>query len=326
MKYLTKTNIQKIRDQYDYVIAWGHSDTYMEQKYTPLMYRIDYVINSLGQHVGEYVSGNKICGLEVIKNIPKDAHVLVILFSNIEGIFQPQVAEAMGDIKYDTIMSRLICTDENEDDLSFSTSREDMQVKKILARLQIEKPFYMDIGVCHPVANNNTFAFYGTGRGVLVEPNPVMAELIRDYRPNDTLINAGATDGEDGTITYVSYPLRPGHNHFLRDGETFGENDQFKADLIEVPIRNINGLLEEAHAEELDYLSLDIEGLDYQVFKSIDVEKYRIKIVCIEYGSNRNNWRFKQMMQEKGYVHYLSTWENHIYVREDLFFDKVCLK
>ena len=326
MKYHTKTNIQRIRDQYDYVIAWGHSDTYMEQYYTPLMYHIDYVINSLDQHVGEYVSGNKICGLDVLKSIPKDAKVLVILFSNIDYVFEPQVAEAMGALEYDTIMSRLICTDDNENDLSFSTSREDVQIKKILSRLQIDNPSYMDIGVCHPVANNNTFCLYGLGKGVLVEPNPVMAKVIREYRPKDTLINAGATDGEDGKITYVSYPLRPGHNHFLRAGETFSENDTFKADLIEVPIRNINGLLEEAHAEELDFLSLDIEGLDYQVFKSIDTEKYRIKVVCIEYGNNKNNWKFKKMMQEKGYVHYWSTWENHIYVREDLFFDKVCLK
>ncbi len=327
MKYLTKTNIEKIRNQYDYVIAWGHSDTYMEQKYTPLMYRIDYVINSLGQHVGEYVNGNKICGLDVIDSLPKDAKILVIMFSNIEDIFQPQISEAMGDLEYDIIMSRLICTDENEDNLSFSTSREDIEVRKILSRLQIDKPFYMDIGVCHPAANNNTFTFYGTGRGVLVEPNPVMAKLIREYRPNDTLINAGATDGEDGSITYVSYPLRPGHNHFLRDGETFGENDRFKADLIEIPIRNINGILKEVHAEELDYLSVDIEGLDYQVMKAIDTKKYRVKVICIEYsGSPYGQWEFKKLMQEKGYVHYWSTWENHIYVREDLFFDKVCLK
>jgi FkbM family methyltransferase len=327
MKYLTKTNIQKIRDQYDYVIAWGHSDTYMEQYYNPLMYKLDYVINGLGQHVGEYVSGNKISSPEVIKDIPKDSKVLIILFANVESIIYPQIAEAMGEIEYDSIMSKLVCTNENEANLSFSTSFEDVRVKEILARLQIDKPFYMDIGVCHPAANNNTFTFYGTGRGVLVEPNPVMAELIREYRPNDTLINAGATDGEDGKLTYVSYPLRPGHNHFLRDGETFGENDSFKADLIDIPVKNINGILEGVHAEELDFLSVDIEGLDYQVMKSIDTEKFRVKVICIEYaGSPYGQWMFKKLMQEKGYVHYWSTWENHIYVREDLFFDKVCLR
>lgn len=326
MKFLTKKNIQKIRDQYDYVIAWGHSDTYMEQYYTPLMYKIDYVINGLGQHVGEYVSGHKIVGPEVIKTLPTDSKVLIILFANVESIIYPQIAEAMGDIEYDSIMSKLICTNENEENLSYSTSFEDIRIKEILSRLQIDKPFYMDVGVCHPAANNNTFTFYGTGRGILVEPNPVMAELIREYRPNDTLINAGATDGEDGKLTYVSYPLRPGHNHMLRDGETFSENDQFKAELIDVPVRNINGILEEVHAEDLDFLSVDIESLDYQVVKAIDTNRFRIKVICIEYGNNRFNWKFKRMMQDKGYVHYWSTWENHIYVREDLYFDKVCLK
>ena len=77
MKFLTKTNIDKIKDHYDYIIAWGHSDTYMEQYYTPLMYRIDYVINGLGQHVGEYVSGHKIDGPEIIKDYKRTPECLL---------------------------------------------------------------------------------------------------------------------------------------------------------------------------------------------------------------------------------------------------------
>ena len=47
--------------------------------------------------------------------------------------------------------------------------------------------------------------------------------------------------------------------------------------------RSINSFFKEFFLSEIDYLSIDIEGLDYEVLMSIDFSKYNIKNISIEY-------------------------------------------
>src|SRR4051812_46243595 len=75
---------------------------------------------------------------------------------------------------------------------SFAQQGEDLALESVFGFLRVAKPSYIDIGAGHPIIGNNTYKFYRQGgRGVLVEPNPKLAELLRQVRPNDTVIEAG---------------------------------------------------------------------------------------------------------------------------------------
>src|ERR1700757_1387281 len=51
---------------------------------------------------------------------------------------------------------------------------------------------YVDIGANHPISLSNTFLLYEAGAcGVLIEPDPKNAALLRAKRPRDIVINAG---------------------------------------------------------------------------------------------------------------------------------------
>ena len=80
----------------------------------------------------------------------------------------------------------------------YSESGEDLLFLQLTDRLKLEDPTYLDIGVCHPVIRNNTYMLYERGykKGVLVEPNPDMCELIKKYRPENILLNIGACADE----------------------------------------------------------------------------------------------------------------------------------
>jgi len=52
---------------------------------------------------------------------------------------------------------------------------------------------YLDIGAADPVLGSNTYALYQQGaHGVLVEPMPYKADLLRRIRLRDTVVRTGA--------------------------------------------------------------------------------------------------------------------------------------
>jgi hypothetical protein len=90
-------------------------------------------------------------------------------------------------------LNRLNSTRENWETESFSQSGEDVIVNFILGYLHMAANMtYLDVGAFHPTKLSNTYYFYRGGRrGVLVEPNVDMAELLRTVRPKDVTLVAG---------------------------------------------------------------------------------------------------------------------------------------
>ena len=305
-----------IRNEYDYLIGWGNSQYLFERCYRPLHYQIDYMINGEGKNIGDTICGCRIRSTEVLKSIPNGAKILFIIFPNIEQTIIAQIESEMVGRPYDTIIAKLIEKDSYP--ITYARDDEDILMLEIMDALAISDPFYIDIGVCHPIICNNTFLFYTRGykNGVLVEPNPDMALLAKEYRAHNRLIQAGGSANTNGEMSYILQKNRPGKSHIKRKGEIvdFASQEEFN-----VPIIAINDLLAECNARECDILDIDIEGMDYEVLDAIDCKKYPIKVICLERSSRFGKWNFRSLMESKGYVHWATTLENHIYLRKDIF-------
>ena len=73
--------------------------------------------------------------------------------------------------------------------LSFSQNGEDMIVRSALDQLGITKPTYIDIGANDPFYLSNTATSYlRGGNGILAEPIPKRAALLRNQRPRDNVV------------------------------------------------------------------------------------------------------------------------------------------
>ena len=77
--------------------------------------------------------------------------------------------------------------------MTFSQQGEDIVLFHVVKDLlRVERATYIDVGAAEPVLSNNTYLLWGVGhRGVLVEPNPALIKKLRDYRPGDTVVEAG---------------------------------------------------------------------------------------------------------------------------------------
>lgn len=88
-------------------------------------------------------------------------------------------------------------------------------------------------------------------------------------------------------------------------------------EVINVPCRNLNDILDE-YSFVPDYLSIDIEGMDYKVLRSIDYSRYDIKVIIAEMTDkkNENGETMDDYMKNVGYAVYGKYGANVIYVKD----------
>ena len=72
------------------------------------------------------------------------------------------------------------------------------------------------------------------------------------------------------------------------------------AELISVQGHTLDSVLRRFSLHTVDYLSLDIEGGEYEVLRSIDFSKTRITSLTVENNYSKANIR--QLMKDNGYI------------------------
>ena len=205
---------------------------------------------------------------------------------------------------------------------SFAQQGEDLILYNLLCHdLQIQAPSYLDIGAGDPVLSNNTYALYLTGsRGVLVEPNPVLVRKLKAVRPGDVVVGCGVglesvTDA-DYFVIRGRWPL----NTFSR--ETVAEyRRQSAADPVErvlkMPLIPINRLLDDHFKGAPDLLSIDIEGLDLKVLRTMDFRAHRPAAICAETkkpGMSHDTTPVARFLRSRGYAACAGSLYNTIFV------------
>lgn len=311
MRYCEKIVSRDIIEKYKYIIGWGAGGEF--RKRASAFKFLDFIVDTGekgSKHIGECIEGIPIYDISELKKID-ESQTLIIIFPNIETEIQESISNYFSD-KIDTVVGRLV--DCGEETRYFSVDKEDVIILDLINKLKYERDFsYMDIGVCHPVVRNNTFLLYENGykNGVLIEPNLAMCELCKVYRPENTTVNCGATgEKECDEMTYYFSKRHPGLNTFSK---SVAEKRPLLTEKCKIPVMNINEIIDKYCKEPPKILDIDTEGMDYELLKGLDTDKYLIEIICAE----GNDEEFYTMMNNKGYVRYCKTKENTIFVRND---------
>ncbi|MEI6056746.1 MAG: FkbM family methyltransferase [Lentisphaerota bacterium] len=212
--------------------------------------------------------------------------------------------------------------------ISYSQAGEDLIMNFLFMDKNIDRIEYLDIGTNLPDICNNTFMFYVKGNhGVCVEANPELIEDIKSKRVRDKVINAGVSVKSD----YVGELYIFDSNQI----STFNKNEADKRinsgkykiiDTVKVPMVSINRLIKENFKPFPHLLSLDIEGLDFEVIKTLDFDLYPIPVICMETCAySENHIRTKDnsildFMESKDYEVYADTYINTIFVNRTWFY------
>ena len=78
----------------------------------------------------------------------------------------------------------------------------------------------------------------------------------------------------------------------------------------------INEIVERNFQLYPNIVDIDAEGIDFELLRILDTQKYPVKIImCETLGQEA---QFNQLMQEKGYRRYANVGENTVYLRANI--------
>jgi len=164
--------------------------------------------------------------------------------------------------------------------------------------------FYFEIGANHPFQTSNTYLFYRKygARGVLVEANHILALQLKASRPEDEIVEAAVSANHDETITFHQCDISELSGLNEAHIQSFGKN----APIQQVTVRNmhINVLLERHAGRQIDYLSIDVEGVDFEVLGALNFDKFRpyfIQCEPSEHFIQGASNKLVTMLEAKGY-------------------------
>lgn len=213
---------------------------------------------------------------------------------------------------------------------SYSQAGEDSIINFLFTDKLVDKISYLDIGTNMPDYCNNTYFFYKKGgRGVCVEADKTLIQHIASVRPLDKVINAGvAVDRAEGEADFFIFNNN-GLNTFDKSEALFRQsNGKFKiVEVVKVSLIGINNIIENSFDTYPDLLSIDIEGLDLDVLKSLDFNRFPIPVICVEtciYSENHirpKNPAIAEYLISKGYEIYADTYINTIFVNKNWFYN-----
>jgi FkbM family methyltransferase len=165
---------------------------------------------------------------------------------------------------------------------SYSQEGEDMLLERFLEHRH--SGFYVDVGAHHPKRFSNTYRLYCRGwRGLNIDANPGSMTLFQQIRPKDINIEA-AVSSTTQELTYYIFN-EPALNTFSRDLalERVGGIYSIvkETNIITVPLSQ----LLDQHVPtntRIDLMTVDVEGLDFDVLQSNDWSRYSPEFILVE--------------------------------------------
>jgi len=208
---------------------------------------------------------------------------------------------------------------------TYAQSGEDVIVDFIFKHiLKHDKITYFDIGAHHSTYLSNTALFYKMGStGICVEPDPILHDEIRKARPKDTCLNIGIGFSKDEIITedleFFIMSSRTLNTFSRKEAERLDQEGTYKiVDKKKIPVVHLHTLFNKYYIP--DFLSIDVEGIDLEILKSIDFSLYRPKVLCIETAEfspippGKKEYDSINYLVEQNYMVYADTFNNTIFI------------
>jgi FkbM family methyltransferase len=202
--------------------------------------------------------------------------------------------------------------------MSYSQLGQDLEVIKFYNSKQ--GGFFIEIGASDGLKLSNTYLLETAynWKGICCEPIPENFEKLVKNRPNSICINKAVFNQSNKILNFTisnSHSLLSG----LTDYIVHHKNTVFKDyQNIEVESITLNDILNDANAPNfIEYMSLDTEGTELEILKSVDHNKYKFGIIHVEHN---------YVEPIRSQIRELLESNNYLYVRECYFDDVYQLK
>ncbi len=210
-------------------------------------------------------------------------------------------------------------------DASYSQFHEDREILAFFGRAT--HGVYLDVGANDGVTGSNSYLLERHGwTGILVEPNAALAEKCRAVRPRSIVIAKAAVGPESPKqVEFYEYAgSGPAGENF--DGVSSVGRPSFLDDKVQrdgarvrkivIPAATLDEIVAESGlTDAIDFLSLDIEGLEVAALRGFDFTKRQPRLIAIEDNSCGADRTVETLLKRVGYRRVHRTGVNDWYVR-----------
>ena len=172
--------------------------------------------------------------------------------------------------------------------------------------------FFIDIGAHDGKSINNTLYFEKNNNwtGVNVEPIKKVYNDLVVNRPNCININCAVCNNDGKTeficntgytemISGIKDTFDPRHiKRLQRENEQHGSTTK----IIEVETKKLETICDSHKISHINYLSIDVEGAEFEVIKSINFDKVYIDVIGFENNYDDTSIHIIKYLEERNYV------------------------
>jgi FkbM family methyltransferase len=199
----------------------------------------------------------------------------------------------------------------------FGQTGEDAIIQLLLTE---KKGFYLDIGAGSPIKASNTFYFYRKGwSGLAIDPIEENRRLFRILRRRDQFLRRIVSEDKEDLLFWEFIPNECSTSNLKVAKEIIEKNSGILKRSYHVPTLQISELGLTSSPLDPTLLSIDVEGMDFEVLKSNNWREFLPRVIVIEeWGySGGNETEIGNFLLTKGYKRFAWTSLSSIFVHEE---------
>ena len=209
----------------------------------------------------------------------------------------------------------------------YSQNREDFILWAFFT--DIKKGFYVDVGACDPIKYSVTKLFYENGwSGINIEPQDAPFKALIEDRNRDINLQIGIADepGELNLRVYENESLSTFSEDIMTSYKEQKDRKNLKYVDKKVPVKTLKSVLTTHKVKDIQFLKVDVEGLEYLVLKSNDWKRFRPEVLCIEANNMVDAKKWRELLAGVDYRLVYFDGLNEYYVPKDSRRDERFLK
>lgn len=206
-------------------------------------------------------------------------------------------------------------------ELYFSQYQQDQFLDKVLFNKK-KNGFFIEIGAHDGISISNSIFFekYRSWKGICIEPNPIVYDkLIKNRRSVNLNVCIGNSNETVKFTQIVGYSemlsgvtSKYDERHLNRiNNEISQRGGEVKSIYVQmVKLEDIKDIEE----NKIDFVSIDTEGNEFDIVKSIDFEKIYVKVLVIE--NNYNNVNLASFLKSKKFILIATLHTDEVYINK----------
>lgn len=180
--------------------------------------------------------------------------------------------------------------------------------------------FFVEFGATDGIRLSNTFLLeteFGW-KGICAEPNP---ELFEQLKANRRCITASACiAGRSGDeVDFILADAYGGISKFAAQDQHASRRDAYRRDgrVLRVTTVSLDDFLMAHNApQEIDYLSIDTEGSEYEILKNFSFDRWKIRLITVEHNNTPQRELLRALLEPLGYKRTEAQWDDWYFLAD----------